>query len=383
MKPPKNFNQCTGDDPNYPPLPVTPFELSNIQSALNRGSFMRMPSNGSVPTSTKKFGWGGVLSAGLGMVGNVISTAMTNRANREMQREANEQNERLWREQMEYNSPASQMARFKQAGLNPNLAYGDNGNAGAPPEYVSSRNQAPQVDPMAISNALLIKKQLDLADAERENVEADTRQKNAFASGQENENSVFDKKFDLFVRETNSRIGLNEKEATLKFRQGQTEYQNYIAKQLDNYFKSATMDERIKAIQKQNNLTDEQIKVAKSAVSKAYAEISYLRKQGQLIDSKILTEAVQRAYLGAQTDLTVAQKEQVLADTQLKGQIEKYYIELTDKTAQDRRVGEVQEETMKSNLEWQRQKTGQSVGGLIGSIQMGMVGAVEIMGSLF
>lgn len=331
MKPPKNFNQWMGFEPEFDPILMSPFELSNIQSALNRGSFMRMPSNGSVPTSTKKFGWGGVLSAGLGMVGNVISTAMTNRANREMQREANEQNERLWREQMEYNSPVNQMARFKQAGLNPNLAYGDNGNAGAPPEYISSRNQSPQFDPMAISNALLIKKQLDMTDAEIANINADTRQKNASSVGQENENSVFNEKFDAFMREHWSKLGLNEAEATLKFQQGQTEYQNYVAKQLENYFNSATMQDRINSVLKHNQLTDEQIKVAKATASKLFAEISYLRKQGELIDAKVFTEKAQRAYIESRTDLTEEEKQLVRNDASLKLKMTGYYDSLADK----------------------------------------------------
>ncbi len=186
MKPPKNFSSWMGFEPENinTPLGISPFEVQNIQAALNRGSFVRMPSNGVPVQARNKIGLSGVASAGLGIIGNIISTAMTNRSNREMQREANEQNERLWREQMEYNSPVNQMARFKQAGLNPNLAYGDNGNAGAPPEYVSSKNQAPQFDPMAIANAMLLDRQMKQVDADiavkqaqADNINADTNLK--------------------------------------------------------------------------------------------------------------------------------------------------------------------------------------------------------------
>lgn len=54
-----------------------------------------------------------------------------NRANAEW---ALKQNERLSQEQRMYDSPASQMARYKQAGLNPHLIYGQgsSGNMGSP-----------------------------------------------------------------------------------------------------------------------------------------------------------------------------------------------------------------------------------------------------------
>lgn len=48
----------------------------------------------------------------------------TNRMNRENAEWNLQQNERLQREQREYDSPQSQMARYRAAGLNPNLIYG-------------------------------------------------------------------------------------------------------------------------------------------------------------------------------------------------------------------------------------------------------------------
>lgn len=50
-------------------------------------------------------------------------------------------NEKMWRMNNEYNSPVNQMARFKEAGLNPNLIYGQ-GNAGNSSHAVST-NPAP------------------------------------------------------------------------------------------------------------------------------------------------------------------------------------------------------------------------------------------------
>ena len=48
-----------------------------------------------------------------------------------------EHNKEMWNLQNEYNSPKSQMARYKEAGLNPNLIYqqGNPGNASSPVTY--------------------------------------------------------------------------------------------------------------------------------------------------------------------------------------------------------------------------------------------------------
>lgn len=56
-----------------------------------------------------------------------------------------EKNLEQWNRQNEYNSPAAQMERYKAAGLNPNLIYGNGassaGNAASSPQY-----QAPHLD---------------------------------------------------------------------------------------------------------------------------------------------------------------------------------------------------------------------------------------------
>lgn len=54
----------------------------------------------------------------------------------------NELNLKNWRMQNEYNSPSAQMQRFMEAGLNPNLIYGQgtNGNASSAPESVTPSN---------------------------------------------------------------------------------------------------------------------------------------------------------------------------------------------------------------------------------------------------
>lgn len=69
-----------------------------------------------------------LLGAGIGLIGNLASSGMQNRANR-----------KLWEAQNAYNHPTKQMQRLQEAGLNPNLIYGSGaqsatGNASPPPK---------------------------------------------------------------------------------------------------------------------------------------------------------------------------------------------------------------------------------------------------------
>lgn len=60
------------------------------------------------------------------------------------------QNMELLKYQLDYNSPAAQMGRFKDAGLNPNLVYGQGspGNMESPPRY-------PDIKPTDMQSALM------------------------------------------------------------------------------------------------------------------------------------------------------------------------------------------------------------------------------------
>lgn len=71
------------------------------------------------------------------------NTDKTIAANKELAQAAYDQNVKMWNMQNAYNSPQAQMERYKQAGLNPNLAVagGNPGNASGIPSY-----QAPRVD---------------------------------------------------------------------------------------------------------------------------------------------------------------------------------------------------------------------------------------------
>lgn len=78
----------------------------------------------------------GVAAAG-GLVSNLVSgysNRETNKTNLQIARETNDANYRLWKENNEYNTPEAQIARYRAAGLNPSMIYGQvsSGNSSSP-----------------------------------------------------------------------------------------------------------------------------------------------------------------------------------------------------------------------------------------------------------
>ena len=86
------------------------------------------------------------------IIGNIVSSAINAsqsrknvkdqiKANRELAEYGWNKNLEMWNLQNEYNTPTMQMQRFKEAGLNPHLIYGQGtpGNAQTMPKYQAIR----------------------------------------------------------------------------------------------------------------------------------------------------------------------------------------------------------------------------------------------------
>lgn len=100
------------------------------------------------------FGVGEALTAAAigAQVYNTSSQAKSNRKSRKFAREENEKARQFalddWNRTNAYNSPAAQMQRYKEAGLNPNLIYGQTNTADAVSSYKANpyQEQAPTFD---------------------------------------------------------------------------------------------------------------------------------------------------------------------------------------------------------------------------------------------
>jgi len=101
------------------------------------------------------------------------------RQQKELQRNAQDFNKMMFNAANMYNSPLQQMMRFKSAGLNPNLIYGQMANTASAPTMGSpSAPSAAQAAPLN----LLETAQIDLIKAQKDNIKADTDEKLAGAN---------------------------------------------------------------------------------------------------------------------------------------------------------------------------------------------------------
>jgi len=89
--------------------------------------------------------WGAALMNAGSNLGSTFYTTAWNKRESPRQRDWNEA---MWHKSNEYNSPAAQMERFREAGLNPNMIYGQGnpGNAGQVPSYERASMQTPNID---------------------------------------------------------------------------------------------------------------------------------------------------------------------------------------------------------------------------------------------
>ena len=77
----------------------------------------------------------GDIGTALSPVTDIIGTASHNHENEKLQQQQYNNELDMWNKQNAYNTPAAQMQRYRDAGLNPNLIYsqGNPGNASPPP----------------------------------------------------------------------------------------------------------------------------------------------------------------------------------------------------------------------------------------------------------
>lgn len=97
------------------------------------------------------------ITAGASLIGDLFNNSSQQNANQQQRQWALQD----WNRQNDYNSPASQMQRYKDAGLNPNLIYGS-ASYNAPPVR-STDYVAPQIHPDKITQGYFDTRQQTIA----------------------------------------------------------------------------------------------------------------------------------------------------------------------------------------------------------------------------
>lgn len=122
--------------------------------------------------------WAQIASAGSSILGSVWDTAFQNKTiqktvdmNKELADYAYGQDLNMWEKQNQYNNPSAQMARLKEAGLNPNMVYGTGtvtGNTGGTmPKYnAPTADFRGQKNPLSALTALSAYQDIELKGAQ-------------------------------------------------------------------------------------------------------------------------------------------------------------------------------------------------------------------------
>lgn len=189
--------------------------------------------------------WAGI-AQGLGSLG---SSLIGNSGSKRSQARANRYNVEFWNMQNEYNDPSAQMARLRQAGLNPNLVYGQ-----------SASGATGQAQAVAPSKAAEYKFESPLRNITNF---ADIKQREAQSDNLKVQNTVLRQEAILKAAQTGKTLSEGSSAATkaavdraLLNTSVDASRENLrqlelgtIGKRLDNSFKSQSIKDRVKDIQ--------------------------------------------------------------------------------------------------------------------------------------
>lgn len=254
---------------------------------------------------------------------------------KELQRDAQSYNSLMFDKANAYNSPMQQMARFKAAGLNPNLMYGQMANAaGASSMGASSAPSPAQMQ----TPSLMETAQLGLIDAQKKNIEADTADKLAGAGEKGAQTKLLTtqemiNKADLDIRQrlADSQISVNDetvKQITANIAQivqatDNLKVENAIAS-LQYQWDKASFDDRVKLVQAQWKAAD-----ASANLSNAQAG-----RIATLLNQELSNLQAEFAKINADTNYTNQQKSN-LAQQKIVDAADNFYLKLaTDYHAQ-------------------------------------------------
>lgn len=139
-------------------------------------------SNGQQTQNQNDMSW---IAAAAGLLGGIVNNVgansrqkKQNEANRELAEYQWNKNLEMWNMQNEYNNPANQMSRLREAGLNPNMVYGSGsvaGNTGSSmPQYSAPRMER-NWQPIDIGSNLGLYQNFQLKQAQTDNVKETTK----------------------------------------------------------------------------------------------------------------------------------------------------------------------------------------------------------------
>lgn len=307
----------------------------------------------------KKFG-GSVINAGSSLIGSIAGVIGQNRVvnkqieaqkrenqlNREynlmLARQQNQWNLEQWQRENDYNSPTSQMARLRQAGLNPDLMYGQGttGNSAGSPEMTSGAPSEPTDMSAMLSKRsfgqtmqqiLDKEQQRRMNEAQIEAIKANTNKTNSETQGQDINNAIQQIRLGNEVTFQNMKIREMEdahklSDAELQYRFQQIEESKKLCDQIDsniakNQALIADLDNQQQERLRESLRRDKQLQ---GYLSNIYAQNQELFARAQLTreqyDDMVISQSLRWSGIAAENDLKRSQKDLNDANVELAKQ---------------------------------------------------------------
>lgn len=249
---------------------------------------------------------GNLVSGAIGGIANIVSSAGQARMSRENTDKTIAANQKLaeyqyskdvemWNKANEYNSPSAQMERYKAAGLNPNLIYGNGASAGntanSLPKY-----QAPTVRydymPWAnLGNALSQYADLELRAAQIDNLKKNSEIKVAEKESKELDNAWKGYR-NVFGEGQNGYWSQNLERLTQK---------NVLGQYGIDYAKE-TLRSRINAVRLANDVASNKINQLIADRRLKLANVEKIRNEIPLLNTRNDYYKILKEYIGKQND---------------------------------------------------------------------------------
>lgn len=244
---------------------------------------------------------------------NAFSQGSENRKNRKFQQAENQKsrdyNTEMWNKNNEYNTITNQMQRFKDAGVNPHLAY-QNGSPMNTSNAPASSNAssmpagvAPRIESGQILQAMLMKSQIA-------NIDADTKKKEAEAQGQTTLNGINTNELENWANSYDVRIQVqkaNISQAYSGIQVNESQVQKNLAEVTKIASENAQIKQYIENLKSQKQLTDENINkilvdisVARTQIQNILANTRYTNEQSKnqsFIRSNIQADTISKTEL--------------------------------------------------------------------------------------
>lgn len=263
--------------------------------------------------------FGSLLGGTISSVGNIAAVKAQNKANKELAQYQYEQQKQMIREQNAYNTPAAQMQRYQDAGLNPHLIYGDGkasaGNQTSVATYQAPTMQAAQPGDYGVSAAagqymsnLLAAAELKKKDAEigllhqnTVNAETDNTLKLLTGESMRLKNSLSEKELSVFDERFRQLMELQSSQQILNFAQGQLTDSNRFLIDIEKEYRGKFLLAKIEQTLSNAAYARSGIPVNSARISEIAQQIlnlktqrGYLIQQGRNVDARTLTENQER-----------------------------------------------------------------------------------------